>query len=151
MGQGRSKVDGTVGDSRIVERDSADLLEGYPRPVAELDRRRHAFTDVRLRVRRHAMGAPLTMVAICMVAICAAGIAPVVLRIWRSHRRRSVRARAVRLCDTIGHVVDRPEGIVVEPPVGQRAIIGAGSAAVAFVIRAALERLRSSAHRETPA
>jgi hypothetical protein len=146
MGQGRSTVDETVGDSRIVEKARADLLEGFSRPVAELDRRRHAFTDVRLRVRRHAMGAPLTM-----VAICAAGIAPVVLRIWRSHRRRSVRARAVRLRDTIGHVVDGPEGIVVEPPVVQRAIIGAGSAVVAFLTRAALERLRSSAHRETPA
>ncbi len=145
MGQGTAGVDQVTSDPRILEKHIEGLREELARRVAELSRRRHGLTDMRLQVRRHAVGAALSM-----VAVGAAGFAPVVLRIWRSYRRGSVRARAARLRDTIGRVVDRPEGVMVEPPVVQRTIVAAGSAVVALLTKAGLERLRSPGRRGTP-
>jgi hypothetical protein len=49
-------------------------------------------------------------------------------------------ARGGRLREALGRIVDRPERVAVEPTVTQRIIGSAGSAAAAFLIRAALER-----------
>jgi hypothetical protein len=145
MGRGTAGVDEVANDPRILEKHIGGLREELARQVAELNRRRHALTDMGLQGRRHAVGAALSM-----VAVGAAGFAPVVLRIWRSYRRGSVRARAGRLRDTVGRVVDRPEGLMVEPPVVQRTIVAAGLAVVALLTKAGLERLRSPARRGTP-
>ena len=104
--------------------------------VAELNRRRHEFTDVGLQVRRHALGFAATVLAVGAVA--AGSIA---LGVWRARRRNTLTARGGRLREAFGRMIDRRERVAVEPTVTQRIIGSAGSAAAAFLIKAALERV----------
>jgi hypothetical protein len=104
--------------------------------VAELNRRRHELTDVGLQLRRHALGVAATVLAVGAVA--AGSIA---LGVWRARRRNTLTARGGRLREAFGRMVDRPERVAVEPTLTQRIIGSAGSAAAAFLIKAALERV----------
>jgi hypothetical protein len=103
--------------------------------VAELNRRTHELTDVGLQMRRHALG--FTGAVLAVTAVAAGSIA---LGMWRARRRNALMARGGRLREALGRIVDRPERVAVEPTVTQRIIGSAGSAAAAFLIRAALER-----------
>lgn len=104
--------------------------------VAELNRRRHELTDVGLQLRRHALGVAATVLAVGAVA--AGSIA---LGVWRARRRNTLTARSGRLREAFGRMIERPERVAVEPTVTQRIIGSAGSAAAAFLIKAALERV----------
>ena len=104
--------------------------------VAELNRRRHDLTDVGLQLRRHALGVAATVLAVGAVA--AGSIA---LGVWRARRRNTLTARGGRLREAFGRMIERPERVAVEPTVTQRIIGSAGSAAAAFLITAALERV----------
>jgi hypothetical protein len=110
--------------------------------VAELNRRRHELMDVRLQMRRHAVGVIVTVFA----AGAAAG-GSVAYGIWRARRRRALLARGGRLREAVGRMIDRPERVAAEPTVTERIIASAGSAAAAFLIKAALERLSGSPRR----
>jgi len=129
MDQGTSQVV-EIRDQRSVNKDRASRKAFY-RGMAELGRRRNGFTLVRRQVGHHAVGATPTIVAICV-----AGITPVVANIWRSRRRVSMRARADRLRNTIGRIVDPPDRIVVQSSVMQRTIVAVSSAAFAFLTSA---------------
>jgi hypothetical protein len=104
--------------------------------VAELSRRGHELMDVRLQLRRHALGA-----AAAVLAVGAVAAGSIALAMWRGRRRDTLTARGGRLREAIGRMTDRPERVAVEPTVTQRVIGAAGSAAVAFLIKAALERV----------
>ena len=104
--------------------------------VAELNRRGHELMDARLQIRRHALGFTITVLAVGAVA--AGSIA---LRVWRARRRDALIARTGRLREALARMVDRPERVAVEPTATQRIIGSAGSAAAAFLIKAALERV----------
>jgi len=104
--------------------------------VAELNRRGHELTDVGLQVRRHAVG--FTAAVLALGAVAAGSIA---LGVWRARRRNALTARGGRLREALGRMIDRPERVATEPTVTQRIIASAGSAAAAFLIKAALEAL----------
>lgn len=104
--------------------------------VAELDRRRHELTDVRLQIRRHARGVTLTV-----LAMSAAAAGSVAYGRWRARRRNTLIARGSRLRDALGRMLDRPERVAAEPTIAQRILSSAGSAAAAFLIKAALNRV----------
>jgi hypothetical protein len=104
--------------------------------VAELSRRGRDLLDVRLHVRRHALGVAATVLAVGAVA--AGSIA---LAMWRGRRRDTLTARGGRLREAIGRMMERPERVAVEPTATQRVIGAAGSAAAAFLIKAVLERV----------
>lgn len=70
--------------------------------------------------------------------------------IWRARRRNAPMARAGRLREAVRRMIDRPERVAVEPTALQRIVGAAGSAAAAFLIRAALERLAESARPTAP-
>lgn len=123
-------------DPRRIEADIVRRREEITSLVAELGRRGHDLLDVRLQVRRHALGVAATVLAVGAVA--AGSIA---LATWRGRRRETLTARGGRLREAIGRMVERPERVAVEPTVTQRVIGAAGSAAVAFLIKAALERV----------
>jgi hypothetical protein len=110
--------------------------------AAELDRRRRDLTNPRLLVRRHAVGVTVTV-----LAVGAAAAGSIAYRSWRARRERTLPARGGRLRDALRRMIDRPERVAVEPTATQRIIGSAGSAAAAFLIRAALERL-SRPHQE---
>jgi hypothetical protein len=104
--------------------------------VAELDRRRHELTDVRLQIRRHARGVTLTV-----LAMSAAAAGSVAYGMWRARRRNTLIARGSRLRDALGRMLDRPERVAAEPTITQRILSSAGSAAAAFLVKAALNRV----------
>lgn len=103
--------------------------------VSQVSRRGRELTDVRLQVRRHAVG-----VAATLLALTAAAAGSIALGVWRARRRNTLTARGSRLREALGRMVDRPERVAVEPTAMQRIIGAAGSAAAAFLIKAVLER-----------
>ena len=132
-------------DPRRIEADIVRQRQELTARVAELSQRGHELTDVGLQVRRHALGVTTTVLA--MAAVTGGAIA---LGVWRARRRNTLIARAGRLRQALGRMVDRPERVATEPTVTQRILAAAGSAAAAFLIKAALEALpvgRSSAAR----
>ena len=133
---GVTKVEAqTARDPGPIEADIGRRRRELTALVAQLSRRGHELTDVGLQVRRHALGVAFTLLAVGGVA--AGSIA---LGVWRARRRNSLIARGGRLREALGRMIDRPERVAVEPTVAQRIIGAAGSAAVAFLIKAALER-----------
>jgi hypothetical protein len=110
--------------------------------VAELNRRRHELTDVGLQMRRHAAG---VLVTVFVTGAAAAGAVAYVIR--RARRRETLLARGGRLREALGRMIDRPERVAVQPTAVERLIGSAVSAAAAFLIKAALERLGGSPRR----
>jgi hypothetical protein len=104
--------------------------------VGELSRRADELTDVRLQIRRHALGVAATVLAVGGVA--AGSIA---LGVWRARRRGTLMARGGRLGEAIGRMIDRPERVAVQPTLSHRILASAGSAVAALPIKAALQRL----------
>jgi hypothetical protein len=92
---------------------------------------------VKLQIRRHALRFTATVLAVSAVA--AGSIA---LGMWRVRRRNTVTARGGRLREALGRMIARPERVAVEPTATQRIVGAAGSAATAFLIKAALERVK---------
>jgi hypothetical protein len=103
--------------------------------LGELDRRRHDVLDVPLQVRRHAVGASLTVLAL---------IATVAASVWlglsRRRRRDGVGARAGRLRHAVARMTAHPERVASEPTVAGKIAVAAASAAVAALIKKFLER-----------
>jgi hypothetical protein len=120
----------TVADGIMQRRTDLSAL------VAELDRRRHELTDVRLQMRRHALGVTITV-----LAMSAAAVGSVAYGRWRAGRRKTVVARGRRLRDALNRMIDRPERVAAEPTMMQRILSSAGSAAAAFLLKAALQRI----------
>jgi hypothetical protein len=118
-----------LGSEITVIRSELDGLLG------ELDRRRHDAVDVGLQLRRHAMGAALTIVAL---AATAAG--SVWLGRWRRRRRNRLGARAGRVRHALARMTAHPERVAAEPTAVQKIAVAAANAALAGVIRKLLER-----------
>jgi hypothetical protein len=126
----------TPRDPQPLEADVVRRRAQLTRLVGELNRRGHELTDIRLQVRRHALGITASVLAVGVIV--ASSIA---LRVWRSRRRNMLRARSGRLREAFGRMIDRPDRVAVEPSATQRLIGSAGSAAAAVLIRAAMDRL----------
>ena len=134
--------------SRQLEGEIAMLRDELGGLVAELDRRRHELTDVKLQAKRHALGATLTGVGLLASA---AGF--VWLGAWRARRRRTTMARIGRLREAVSRMVERPERVATEPSVPVKILTAAATAAVATAMKKVLERalhsvLRSRAERD---
>jgi hypothetical protein len=140
MAQGTGRVTHTLDEApRDPQRIEAEIVrqrQELTERVAELSKRGHELTDVGLQVRRHALGVTTTVLA--MGAVVAGSIA---LGVWRARRRNTLVARGNRLREALGRMIDRPERVATEPTVTQRILAAAGSAAAAFLIKAALEAL----------
>jgi len=130
MGEGTSRVTAQIlgGEIATVRYELDELL-------AELDRRRHEFFDVRLQLRRHALGATLTTLA--FVATAAAGVG---LSVWRQRRRERLPAQAGRLRYAIARMTEHPERVAEEPTIPGKIIAAAASAAAAALVKKLLER-----------
>ena len=134
--------------SRQLEGEIAMLRDELGGLVAELDRRRHELTDVKLQAKRHALGTTLTAVGLLASA---AGF--VWLGAWHARRRRTTTARIGRLREAVSRMVERPERVAAEPSVPARILTAAATAAVATAMKKVLDRalryvLRSRAERD---
>ena len=118
-----------IGSEVAHARDELDVLLG------ELDRRRHEVLDVPLQLRRHALGAGLTVVAFGLVA---AG--SVWLTVWRRRRRARLGARFGRLSQAISRMTEHPERVAAEPTMPAKIAAAAANAAVAALVKKLLER-----------
>jgi hypothetical protein len=118
-----------LGNEVAHVRDELDVLLG------ELDRRRHEALDVPLQLRRHALGATLTVAAFTLAA---AG--SVALTIWRRRRRSRLHARASRLSQAIARMTENPERVATEPTLPAKIAAAAASAAAAALVKKVLER-----------
>jgi hypothetical protein len=127
-------------DPRPIEADIMRRRGELTEFLTELSRRRRELTDVKLQIRRHALRFTATVLAVSAVA--AGSIA---LGMWRARRRNTVTAHTGRLREALGRMIARPERVAVEPTATQRIVGAAGSAAAAFLIKAALERVKRPA------
>lgn len=84
MGQGTAGVDATQKSPREIERELAFLRTRLDRSLAELDRRRHELTNVKLQARRH----PLAFAGAGGALLLIAG--GVGFAIWRAARKPSL-------------------------------------------------------------
>lgn len=111
--------------------------------LAELSRRRHELTDVKLQMRRHVV--PLAVAAGALLAGLATLIGVAI------HRRRSghvlaLRARRVR--QALGRVVAHPELVAKpRPNVGAKVASAAATALVGVVVKAMAQRAVSRVSR----
>jgi hypothetical protein len=140
MAEGADRVTRIEGpaqrDPRSIEAEIGRRRRELTTLLGQLNRRGHELTDVGLQVRRHALGFAVTAVA--LGAVAAGSIA---LGVWRARRRNTLTARSGRLREALRRMVDHPEQVAVEPTIARRIVGAAGSAAAAFLIRAALERV----------
>ena len=114
--------------------------------VAELDRRRHEFMDIKGQAKRHAVGATLTGVTLLASA---AGF--VWLGTWRAQRRRKIASRIERWRDAVPLLLAHPERAAPEHGTVAKILTSAATAAVAAAIKNVLERgLRYALHPEGP-
>jgi len=122
-------------DPRAIEEEIVRRRGELGALVGELNLRRHELTDVKLQVRRHALG-----VAVAVLATAATAAGAVALATRRARRRNTGIARRARLREAMARMIDRPERVAAEPTTAQRILASAGSAVAVFVIKAALER-----------
>jgi hypothetical protein len=130
----------TLGAEIAVVRDELDGL------LAELDRRRHDALDVRLQLRRHSLGAALTMLA--LVTTTAGGVW---LGVWRHRRRAGLTAQAGRLRHAISRITEHPERVPAEPTMAGKIVTAAASAAAAALVKKLLERAVQRLLEQQPA
>ena len=110
------------------------LREDLARLVAELDRRRHEALDVKLQVKRHALGVVLAGAAVVA--------APFGLRLAarRARPQRGLLAKVRQVRDGLSRIVEKPERVATQPAVLTTIITAAANAAGAIVIKKMLER-----------
>jgi hypothetical protein len=127
--QGPRATAEALGSEIAVVREELDSLLG------KLDRRRHEALDVPLQVRRHAVGASLTVLAL---VVTAAG--SVWLTRWQHRRSERLGARAGRLRHAVSRMTEHPERVAAEPTVAGKIATAAASAAIAALVKKILER-----------
>jgi hypothetical protein len=104
--------------------------------VAELERRRHELTDVRLQLRKHA---PL-LVTVALGAAAAIGAA-VFFNVRSRRKRRTLRGRLGRLREAFGRMIESPDRVAKRAPnLVKKVATAAASAAAAKVVKSVAER-----------
>ena len=129
-------------DPNAIKADIGRQRQELTALLTQLKQQGRDLTDVGLQVRRHALG--LAAAVLAVGGVVAGSIA---LRAWRARHRNTLTARSGRLRQALSRMIDRPERVAVEPTVTQRIIGAAGSAAAAFLIKAALERVTRRVNR----
>jgi hypothetical protein len=120
----------TLAGEVAVVREELDVL------LAELDRRRRDLLNVRLQLRRHAVGMTLTALALVGAGVCA-----VWLGVWHQRRRERPRAHAGRLREETSPMPEHPQRSAGAPTMTGKILTAAASAAAASLVRRGLGRL----------
>ncbi|HEY5677563.1 MAG TPA: hypothetical protein VIR81_12280 [Myxococcales bacterium] len=124
---------------REIERDIEHLRTRLDRSLAELDRRRHELTDVRLQMQRH----PGVFIgAGAAVALMIGGVA---FAVWRSRKREELPQKARRLRIAVRRAVDDPKKVARgEAPVWEKIIAAVGTTIAVNLTKKMLDRAWSS-------
>ena len=134
MGEGTVSVEEKK-PPREIEREIEHLRSRLDRSLAELDRRRHELTDVKLQMRRH----PQVFIgAGAVVALVVGGVA---FAIWRASQREEVPQKAKRLRIAFGRAVDQPEKVARgEAPVWEKIAAAVGTTIAVNLTKKFIER-----------
>jgi len=111
MGEGTDRVNGQRTDgeprkmARELETEITEIRTRLDRSLAELDRRRHELTDVRLQIRRHPM---VTVAAGVTVLALLGGVA---YAIWAARQRNKPVSKARRFKHALSRMIDEPHKV----------------------------------------
>ena len=145
MGEGTSRLNngngtakGPAGEPRApseIEHDIEHLRTRLDHSLAELDRRRHELTDIRLQMRKH----PAVFIgAGAVVALMLGGVG---FAIWRSHKREQIPQKARRLRIAFGRAVDKPEKVARgDAPVWEKVLGAVGTTIAVSLTKKLIER-----------
>jgi len=131
---------------REIESDIEHLRRRLDRSLAELDRRRHELTDVRLQVRRH------PMVAVAAGVTVLALLGGIAYAVWASRQRNKPVSKARRLKHALSRMIDEPHKVAKsEPTVPEKILAAAGTAAATILVKKMMERAFDGIGRQQPA
>ncbi len=120
---------------REIEREIEYLRTRLDRSLAELDRRRHELTDIRLQMRKH----PAVFIgAGVAVALMLGGVG---FAIYRSRKREELPQKAKRMRIAFRRTVEEPEKVArAEPPVWQKMAAAVGTTIAVSLAKKMVER-----------
>ena len=138
MGEGADRLS-TNGKAEVPEviEGRIGLIRGeLGELVAELDRRRHEATDVKLQINRHPV---LAGVAAVSVAAALGGL--VAYAIWNARRRDRTVDKARRARRAVQRLMEDPDHMARESTVTEKILAAAGTAAASLLIKRAFDRV----------
>lgn len=143
MGEGTARLNGNgkaeTRPPREIERDIEHLRTRLDKSLAELDRRRHELTDVRLQLQRH------PGVFIGAGAVVALMIGGVAFAVWRSRKREELPQKAKRLRIAVGRAVDHPKKVARgDAPVWEKIVAAVGTTIAVNLTKKVIDRAWSS-------
>lgn len=138
MGEGTARVEENK-PPREIEREIEHLRTRLDRSLAELDRRRHELTDVKLQMRKH----PQVFIGAGAVVVLMLG--GVAFAVWRSRKREELPQKARRFRVALGRAVDKPEKVARgEAPAWEKIVAAVGTTIAVSVTKKLLERAWAS-------
>lgn len=138
-GNGHDRTMEPVKHTRQLETEIEHLRGRLDRSLAELDRRRHEYTDVRLQLRKHPQ---VVAGAGVVVALVAGGIA---LAIWRGKKRKQPVQKAKRFRLALNRAVDHPDRVAKgQPNVAEKILAAIGTTIAVSLTKKLLDRAWSS-------
>jgi len=135
VGEGTAGVRNEQKEPRDVEREIEHLRTRLDRSLAELDRRRHELTDVKLQIRKHP---GVLWGAGGLLLLVGGGVA---FAIWRAKKRQELPAKAHRLRIAFGRAVDQPKKVARgEAPVWEKIVASVGTTIAVSLAKKLIDR-----------
>ena len=127
----------------VLETEITEIRSRLDRSLAELDRRRHELTDVRLQVKRHPVVTAAAGVALLAI------VGGVAYAVWAARQRNKPMSKARRLKHALSRMIDEPHKVAKsEPTVPEKILAAAGTAAATILVKKAMERAFEVAGRD---
>jgi len=149
MGEGTDRVNGQRANgeprkmARELETEITEIRSRLDRSLAELDRRRHELTDVRLQVKRH------PMVAVAAGVTVLALVGGVAYAVYAARQRNKPVSKARRLRHALSRMIDEPHKVAKsEPTVPEKILAAAGTAAATMLVKKMMEKAFNAAGQE---
>jgi hypothetical protein len=127
---------GTPGvEPQALEREIEGLRARLDRSLAELDRRRHELTDLRLQARKH----PGAVAGAAGLAVLLLG--GVAFAVWRAREEQKPLAKARRFRLAISRAIDKPERVARgEAPAWEKILAAVGTTLAVSLTKKLLDR-----------
>ena len=151
MGEGANRVNPRANGeprkmARELEGEITEIRSRLDHSLAELDRRRHELTDVKLQVRRH------PGVVIAAGATVLALLGGMAYAIYLSRQRHKPVSKARRLRHAFARMVDEPEKVAKSlPSVVEKVVAAVGATAATMLTKKLLERALDGLGQQKPA
>jgi len=129
--------------ARELEGEITEIRSRLDRSLAELDRRRHELTDVKLQARRH----PVVVIAAGATVLALLG--GLGYAIYLARQRQKPVSKARRLRHAFARMIEEPEKVAKsEPSVPEKILAAVGATAATILTKKLLERAIDSFGRQ---